>query len=135
MVVNLFVILALPQFFRSSELLRDATWPNPSERLHRSHRFAFRHMDLNVKRKSPMFLGRVTKYSLRNRPYEALQRGLARGHVPFIPPNLERVRKNWGWAKFVINKKRVERRKGGFGRPKRDLPFGSVIFPGGFSLV
>jgi hypothetical protein len=62
-------------------------------------------MDLNVISKSPMFLGRVTKYSQRNRPYEAMKRGLARGHVPFIPPNLEEVRKNWGWARFVIKKK------------------------------
>jgi hypothetical protein len=51
-------------------------------------------MDLNVIRKPPMFLGQVTKYSLRNRPYEALKSGLARGHVTLIPPNLERTRKN-----------------------------------------
>jgi hypothetical protein len=55
-------------------------------------------MDLNVIRKSPIFLGQVTKYSLRNRPYEALKRGLARGQVTSIISSPERMRKNWGWA-------------------------------------
>jgi len=55
-------------------------------------------MDLNVIRKSPIFLGQVTNYSLRNRPYEALKRGLARGQVTSIISSPERMRKNWGWA-------------------------------------
>jgi hypothetical protein len=55
-------------------------------------------MDLNVIGKSPMFLGQVTNYSLRNRPYEASRRGLARGHVISISSSLERIRKNWGRA-------------------------------------
>jgi hypothetical protein len=42
-------------------------------------------MDLNGIRKSNIFLGRVTKYSLKNRPDEALKRGLA-----------GRMRRNWG---------------------------------------
>jgi hypothetical protein len=56
-------------------------------------------MALNVIRKSPIFLGHVTKYALRNRPYEALKRGLARWQATFIPLGLERIRKNWGWAR------------------------------------
>jgi hypothetical protein len=59
-------------------------------------------MDFNVIRKSSTLLGRVTNYSLRNRPYEASRRGVARGHVTFIPPNLERIRKNWGWASYRL---------------------------------
>jgi len=50
-----------------------------------------------------MFLGQIIKYSLRNRPYEALKRGLARGHVTIIPLNLKRVRKNWGWASMQLD--------------------------------
>jgi hypothetical protein len=53
-------------------------------------------MDLNVIRKSPVFLGQVTNTSLRNRPYEASRRGLARGEVPSISLRLERIRKIWG---------------------------------------
>jgi hypothetical protein len=55
-------------------------------------------MDLNVIRKSPIFLGQVTWYSFGNRPYEALKKGAARGRVTSIPSSLERIRKNWGWA-------------------------------------
>jgi len=36
---------------------------------------------------------------------------------------------------FVTNEKGVGRRGSGSGRSKRDLPFGSVIFPGWFSLI
>jgi hypothetical protein len=59
-------------------------------------------MDRNVIRKSPLSLGQVTKYSLKNRPYEALKRGLARGQVASIPSSVERIRKNWGWARFNL---------------------------------
>jgi hypothetical protein len=58
-------------------------------------------MDLNDIRKSPIFLGQVTNYSPRNRPYEASRRGLARGQVISISPSLERIRKNWGGQGFL----------------------------------
>jgi len=53
-------------------------------------------MDLNIIRKSPIFLGQVTKYPLRDRPYEAFKRGLARGQVTSILSSLGRIRGNWG---------------------------------------
>jgi hypothetical protein len=65
-------------------------------------------MDLNVVRKSPIFLSQVTNDSLRNRPYEASMRGLARG-VPSISLSLERIRKNWGWASEGLRSQMVDK--------------------------
>jgi hypothetical protein len=67
------------------------TRPSPAERLYRPHRLALGHMALNILRKSAIFLVRITKYSVRNRPYKALEKGLARKLIPSIPPNLERT--------------------------------------------
>jgi len=89
--------LAFPQFFRCPELYSNKPPGRaPSERLHRPHRSALRHMDLNVIRKSPIFLGQVIRYSLRNRPYEALKRGLARWQVTSILCGCERIREDEG---------------------------------------
>jgi hypothetical protein len=60
--------------------------------LHRPHRFAFGHIDLNVIRKSLIFFGQVTKYFLRNRPYEALKRGVRQvvWYIHFIQPEKDK---------------------------------------------
>ena len=73
--------LAFPQFLSNADLFRSKPYPrpSPSERLHGPHRFALGHMDLNVFRKSPIFLGQGANDFLRNRPYEASMKGLARG--------------------------------------------------------
>jgi len=52
-------------------------------------------MALNVISAPAIFLSQVTKYSLRNRPYEASRRGLARWLVASTSPSLETTRKKW----------------------------------------
>ena len=76
-----------------------ATRPSPSDGPHRPHRLAVGHMDLNAIRKSLIFLGQITNYSVRNRPHEA--RGLARG--PCIPLAWREHEKDEGGQFFLTS--------------------------------
>jgi hypothetical protein len=63
-------------------------------------------MNLNVIRKSPIFLCQVTNFSLRNRPYEALKRGSARGgsYIHFIQPPEDKEKLGWARNATALTK-------------------------------
>jgi hypothetical protein len=113
------LFLPSPSFCSSLRIKKDSTWTSRSERLHRPHHLVIEHFGSNVMRNPRSCNGPVTS-PIKDGLMKP-RRGVRPGGKRYLiqASGIGRM-KNWGWARFVINKRRVGRK--GLVREAKERP-------------